>query len=165
MARRRATPLRRRRRPPRRRRPGRAPPLPPSRERRRRPRPLRAEARPPRPPVRFTSTSDPSPRPGEGNVRTGPGLHIRRRRTSNSRASPFPAVRCDLPGRPFGFCPADSLPEKMPRDDLPGREDALALVHEYTASDSLRKHMLAVETAMRAYAEHFGEDVERWGLT
>ena len=52
----------------------------------------------------------------------------------------------------------------MPRD-LPAREDALALVHEYTASDSLRKHMLAVETAMRAYAEHFGEDVERWGLT
>ncbi len=53
----------------------------------------------------------------------------------------------------------------MPRVDLPAREDALALVHEYTASDSLRKHMLAVETAMRAYAEHFGEDVERWGLT
>ena len=52
----------------------------------------------------------------------------------------------------------------MPRD-LPAREDALALVHEYTASDSLRKHMLAVETAMRAYAERFGEDVERWGLT
>src|SRR5215475_11627724 len=45
------------------------------------------------------------------------------------------------------------------------REDALALMHEYTASDSLRKHMLAVEAAMRAYAEHFGEDVERWGLT
>ena len=53
----------------------------------------------------------------------------------------------------------------MPRDDLPARDDALALVHEYTASDSLRKHMLAVETAMRAYAGHFGEDVERWGLT
>ena len=52
----------------------------------------------------------------------------------------------------------------MPRDDLPAREDALALVHQYTASDSLRKHMLAVETAMRAYAEQFGEDVERWGL-
>jgi putative nucleotidyltransferase with HDIG domain len=47
---------------------------------------------------------------------------------------------------------------------LPSRGDALALVHEYTASDSLRKHMLAVEAAMRAYAEHFGEDVERWGL-
>lgn len=37
-------------------------------------------------------------------------------------------------------------------------------MHEYTASDSLRKHMLSVEAAMRAYAEHFGEDPERWGL-
>ena len=47
---------------------------------------------------------------------------------------------------------------------LPSRADALALVHEYTASESLRKHMLAVEAAMRAYAERFGEDPERWGL-
>jgi predicted hydrolase (HD superfamily) len=37
-------------------------------------------------------------------------------------------------------------------------------MHEYTASDSLRKHMLSVEAAMRAYAEHFGEEPERWGL-
>jgi putative nucleotidyltransferase with HDIG domain len=47
---------------------------------------------------------------------------------------------------------------------LPSRDDALVLLHEYTASDSLRKHMLSVETAMRAYAERLGEDVERWGL-
>ena len=47
---------------------------------------------------------------------------------------------------------------------LPSRDDALALVHEYTASDSLRKHMLAVEAAMRAYAAQQGADVERWGL-
>ena len=47
---------------------------------------------------------------------------------------------------------------------LPSRQDALALVHEYTASDSLRKHMLSVEAAMRAYAEKGSEDVERWGL-
>jgi putative nucleotidyltransferase with HDIG domain len=47
---------------------------------------------------------------------------------------------------------------------LPTRDDALALMHEYTKSDSLRKHMLAVEAAMRAYAEKNGEDVERWGL-
>jgi putative nucleotidyltransferase with HDIG domain len=37
-------------------------------------------------------------------------------------------------------------------------------MHEYTPSDSLRKHMLAVEAAMRAYAERYGEDTERWGL-
>ena len=49
--------------------------------------------------------------------------------------------------------------------DLPSRDDALALQHEYTQSDSLRKHMLAVEAAMRAYANRFGEDPDRWGLT
>jgi len=49
--------------------------------------------------------------------------------------------------------------------DLPSRDQALALLHEYTQSDSLRKHMLAVEAAMRAYAAKFGEDPERWGLT
>lgn len=48
--------------------------------------------------------------------------------------------------------------------NLPSRDEALALQHEYTQSDSLRKHMLAVEAAMRAYALKFGEDVERWGL-
>jgi putative nucleotidyltransferase with HDIG domain len=47
---------------------------------------------------------------------------------------------------------------------LPTRDEALALVQEYTASDSLRKHMLSVEAAMRAYATKFGEDPERWGL-
>ena len=47
---------------------------------------------------------------------------------------------------------------------LPSREDALALMHEYTKSDSLRKHMLSVEAAMRAYAAKYGEDEERWGL-
>ena len=53
----------------------------------------------------------------------------------------------------------------MTSGGLPSRVDALALVQEYTASDSLRKHMLSVEAAMRAYAAKFGEDPERWGLT
>jgi putative nucleotidyltransferase with HDIG domain len=44
------------------------------------------------------------------------------------------------------------------------RDDALALMHEYTASDALRKHMYAVEIAMRAMAQRFGEDPEAWGL-
>ena len=47
---------------------------------------------------------------------------------------------------------------------LPTRAEALALVHEYTQSESLRKHMLSVECAMRAYARKYGEDEERWGL-
>jgi putative nucleotidyltransferase with HDIG domain len=48
---------------------------------------------------------------------------------------------------------------------FPPRAETLALMHEYTASDSLRKHMLSVEAAMRAYAEKFGEDPDRWGTT
>ncbi len=44
------------------------------------------------------------------------------------------------------------------------RSEALALMHEYTASDALRKHMYAVELAMRAMAERAGEDPEAWGL-
>ena len=45
------------------------------------------------------------------------------------------------------------------------RSSAYALVCEYTASDALRRHMLAVEAAMRAYARKFGEDEELWGIT
>ena len=48
---------------------------------------------------------------------------------------------------------------------LPSRSETLALMREYTASESLRKHMLSVEAAMRAYARKFGEDEERWGTT
>jgi putative nucleotidyltransferase with HDIG domain len=44
------------------------------------------------------------------------------------------------------------------------RDRALQLMHEYTASDTLRKHMYAVEIAMRAMAERAGEDPEAWGL-
>lgn len=44
------------------------------------------------------------------------------------------------------------------------RPDALTLMHEYTASEPLRRHMYAVEFAMRAMAEHAGEDPDAWGL-
>jgi len=53
----------------------------------------------------------------------------------------------------------------MSNQSLPPRTEALSLMQEWTASDSLRKHMLAVEAAMRAYAVRFGEDPERWGIT
>jgi putative nucleotidyltransferase with HDIG domain len=45
------------------------------------------------------------------------------------------------------------------------REEAWSLLCEWTESDSLRRHMLAVETGMRAYAVKYGEDEELWGLT
>src|ERR1700735_5799613 len=50
----------------------------------------------------------------------------------------------------------------MPEDS---RGQAWTLLCEWTESDSLRRHMLAVETAMGAYAPRFDGDVELWGLT
>jgi putative nucleotidyltransferase with HDIG domain len=47
----------------------------------------------------------------------------------------------------------------------PNREEAWQLVCEWTESDSLRKHMLGVEAAMRAYARKWDEDEELWGVT
>jgi putative nucleotidyltransferase with HDIG domain len=44
------------------------------------------------------------------------------------------------------------------------RADAFALLNEYVKDQSLVRHMLAVEAAMRAYARKFGEDEEKWGL-
>jgi len=45
------------------------------------------------------------------------------------------------------------------------RSSTLALLYEYTKSESLRKHALAVETAMRAYAKKFSADEEQWAIT
>jgi putative nucleotidyltransferase with HDIG domain len=47
---------------------------------------------------------------------------------------------------------------------LPTREDALALLHEFTESPGLRKHALAVEAALRAHARRLGEDEDAWSL-
>jgi putative nucleotidyltransferase with HDIG domain len=44
------------------------------------------------------------------------------------------------------------------------RDDAWSLFCEWTESESLRRHVLAVEACMRAYAERLGEDPERWGM-
>jgi len=44
------------------------------------------------------------------------------------------------------------------------RDEAVELMHEYTASDALRKHMYAVEIAMRAMAKRAGENPDDWGL-
>ncbi len=48
---------------------------------------------------------------------------------------------------------------------VPSREEALALVQEYTEGPGLRRHMASVEVSMRAYARKYGEDEDRWGVT
>ena len=45
------------------------------------------------------------------------------------------------------------------------RESAWSLLTEYTKSDGLLKHAIAVEAAVRGYARRFGEDEEAWGIT
>lgn len=45
------------------------------------------------------------------------------------------------------------------------RENAWELLNEYTKTDTLIKHALAVEAAMKVYAEKNGEDVEKWSVT
>jgi predicted hydrolase (HD superfamily) len=45
------------------------------------------------------------------------------------------------------------------------RSDALALMHDWVASESLRRHMYSVEAAMRAYARKNGADEELYGIT
>jgi putative nucleotidyltransferase with HDIG domain len=49
------------------------------------------------------------------------------------------------------------------RDEMK-REEAWELLFEYTKSDSLRKHGLAVEAAMRRYARKYGDDEEKWAV-
>src|SRR5262249_49913101 len=51
------------------------------------------------------------------------------------------------------------------KQTMPTREEAWQLLCEYTQSESLRKHMLAVETCVRAYARKNGADEEVWGIT
>lgn len=45
------------------------------------------------------------------------------------------------------------------------RSEALGIVREYVKNENLIRHMLAVEAAMRFYAEKYQEDIETWGLT
>src|SRR6478736_5889779 len=77
-------------------------------------------------------------------------------------------------GRSAGLTAGDSsargaaFPERSARvTAMPqlSREDAWTLLTEWTTSESLLRHMLAVEAAMRAYAPRFDGDVELWGLT
>ncbi|MDX1439977.1 MAG: HDIG domain-containing protein [Rubricoccaceae bacterium] len=48
---------------------------------------------------------------------------------------------------------------------MPSYDDALALFHQWTTGDSLRRHAYAVEAGMAWYAKHFDEDLEKWRIT
>lgn len=48
---------------------------------------------------------------------------------------------------------------------LPSRDEAYELLAEWVETENLRRHMIAVEAAMRAYALHFDEDEDLWGIT
>lgn len=47
---------------------------------------------------------------------------------------------------------------------MPGRDEALTLLHAWVENEGLRKHMYAVEAACRFYAREYGADEEEWGL-
>jgi len=49
--------------------------------------------------------------------------------------------------------------------DFPNREDAIKLLHKYTKTDSLRRHALGVEQAMRKMAVKYNGDPDEWGIT
>ena len=53
----------------------------------------------------------------------------------------------------------------MTEGRVPARDEALALLDEYTQSESLRRHALGVEAAVRGYARQFGEDAALWSAT
>ena len=60
----------------------------------------------------------------------------------------------------------DAQPDhQAPRVEPLSRERAWALLTEFTKSESLLKHALAVEAAVRGYARRYGEDEELWGIT
>ena len=65
----------------------------------------------------------------------------------------------------FGDAAAVVVNLKTAKHPMLTREQALAILHEFTKSESLRKHALAVESCVAAYAKKFGEDENKWSLT
>jgi predicted hydrolase (HD superfamily) len=86
------------------------------------------------------------------------------------RALDIPNIRpCELPHMTSGHGAENAMPADSEREstisERISRAEAWNLLCEWTASESLRRHALAVEAAMRAYAPRFDRDVELWGLT
>ena len=101
--------------------------------------------------------------PREERTRRGPA----ERRSCCRRGSTVPARGVPPSMMNFSMLRPVREPTRIPcpRMARPTRDEAWELVCEWTESESLRKHMLGVEAAMRAYARSFGEDEELWGAT
>src|SRR4051794_39068930 len=88
--------------------------------------------------------------------------------SSGSAAFLFPAAwmvpESGTPPSMTSFSMVERRARVTPMSQPLSRQDAWSLFCEWTESASLRKHVLAVEAAMRAYAPRFGGDVELWGL-
>jgi putative nucleotidyltransferase with HDIG domain len=64
----------------------------------------------------------------------------------------------------IGITYENALHAKAQKEAPLNRHDALNLLHEYTQKEGLRKHALAVEAAMRAYARKYDADEDKWGI-
>src|SRR6185436_12790397 len=109
-----------------------------------------------------------------GDGRRPVRLHARHDRQRDgehggARRPVWPGPAC-VPGRADGRRLFHRLRQRRDHNCLPehmdlNRDDAWTLLTEYTKSDSLLKHAMAVEAAVRGYARKAGEDEEAWGIT
>ncbi len=76
----------------------------------------------------------------------------------------FSCRSAEKPSQSGRFGPVERIFRETGEKNMKGREEAWCLLTEFTQSESLRKHALAVEACMRAYAQKLGEDEALWGV-
>ena len=107
-------------------------------------------------------------------LRSTTSSRVRRHAASAGRAAFLLPAGVTVPARgvppsmmnfSIGLTRSGADEDTLPCMAQPTRDEAWDLVCEWTQSESLRKHMLGVEAAMRAYARKFGEDEELYAVT
>lgn len=74
-------------------------------------------------------------------------------------------TKCFIPRYNYFYADNVLITPNLREEANMNRLEAMEIVKQYVKSENLIRHMLAVEAAMRFYAEKFGEDVETWGIT